>query len=270
MRKMGWREGQGVGPRVTFDRRKDMAKELGIVLPEDEEEGDGGAAKHYYAPIDRPLTTLTEVGIASDRGWGLGYVPNPSIAQASAAGPSSRGLSSVEMDEDEVYGAGSSGFDNSNGSKKRNWVVDLEQDDGADNYTIRGTGHRRPDAVANKVSRFSQVALQDSEIRSSRSQSRRPKWRRSTTTLRSFQDSVSNGTTTPSHQRQSTLARDLPFETDSARNLDLVYPPHRLEDGSQIRNESSTLPHRRTTTKEKVDNSTPIKFVSSLLSSSQD
>ena len=63
------------------------------------------------------------------------------------------------MDEDEVYGAGNPGFENASGSKKRNWVVDLEQDDGEDNYTIKGTGNRRPDPVSNKVSPFSSVCF---------------------------------------------------------------------------------------------------------------
>ena len=128
-----------------------MAKELGIVLAVDDEEGEGEASKHYYAPIDRPLTTLTEVGIASDRGWGLGYVPNPSIAHATAAGPSSRGMSGVEMDEDEVYGAEPAAF-GSSGGKKRNFMVDLDEDDGDDHYTIRGTGNRRADPTPSKVS----------------------------------------------------------------------------------------------------------------------
>ncbi|KDE06909.1 hypothetical protein MVLG_02797 [Microbotryum lychnidis-dioicae p1A1 Lamole] len=79
MRKMGWRQGQGCGPRLTKTQRKRQALELGLVLQlsfEEEEEEEGGDEErfgHYYAPLDRPLILLDAVAASQDKGRGLGY-----------------------------------------------------------------------------------------------------------------------------------------------------------------------------------------------------
>lgn len=137
---MGWREGQGVGPRLTLLQRRAQAKELGITLDDDGEGGDDEEArKHYYAPLDRPLALMEEVGVATDRGWGLGYHPVPVVALARVA--ASRASAAMDLDgeeEEDVYGPiGASVGETS--SKRPKWVQDLEdQDDGFD-YQIKGT-----------------------------------------------------------------------------------------------------------------------------------
>lgn len=152
MRRMGWREGQGVGPRVTFAQRQAMARDLGVPsgVAEDED-GDGEASKHYYAPLDRPLTSLTAIGVATDRGWGLGYLPAPGVAHSAkmSSGTTAGAWSGVDMDEDEVYNMEDGGFGPAGDGKRPKWVVDLEQDDGEDGrYQIKSTGGKeRGDGV---------------------------------------------------------------------------------------------------------------------------
>lgn len=68
LRKMGWREGQGVGPRVSAKARRRQAKELNVKL-DMEEEDDDLTAKHFFAPLDRPLVLYPE----KTNSWGLGY-----------------------------------------------------------------------------------------------------------------------------------------------------------------------------------------------------
>ncbi|BGP12297.1 hypothetical protein JCM10213_000007 [Rhodosporidiobolus nylandii] len=110
LRKMGWREGQGVGPRVSLAGRRKQAREIGVALPGDEEEdgdGEGGAggeaARHLYAPLDRPLT-LVKAAAKGNEGWGLGYVPGMTLeAQLRSEGGS--GLSARRrIDDEEDYG----------------------------------------------------------------------------------------------------------------------------------------------------------------------
>ncbi|KAM0753231.1 hypothetical protein T439DRAFT_323868 [Meredithblackwellia eburnea MCA 4105] len=128
MRKMGWRDGQGVGPRVTLQQRKKQAKELGIKL-EDEDDDEGEASKHYYAPLDRPLGTVLEIGSSTDRGWGLGYKPGPGIQSSSSTAQTTQGAARMTLDdddEDDVYGASAGPSGNSSRG-----IVDLDDmDDG--------------------------------------------------------------------------------------------------------------------------------------------
>lgn len=143
MRKMGWREGQGVGPRLTFQQRRDQAKELGVRL--DDDEADDEAKKYYYAPLDRPLH---ELGGVSDKGWGLGYAPNRGVERA-------RGMEMKEVirsgmdeddDEDDVYGP-SVGTISTEGAQKHKWVEDLNEIDDGFDHRIKGTkgkGREKP------------------------------------------------------------------------------------------------------------------------------
>lgn len=114
MRKMGWREGQGVGPRVTHAQRKAQAAELGVQLDaeedDDDETADGETVRHYFAPLDRPQKVLQGVSVTAEKGWGLGYKAGPNMAQALGTdGSSSRRAAGMAMafdedDEDNVYG----------------------------------------------------------------------------------------------------------------------------------------------------------------------
>lgn len=145
MRRMGWRDGQGVGPRVTLQQRRAQAADLGIKLDEEGQDSEE-AAKHYYAPMDRPLASLQEVGIATDRGWGLGYKAGPSIpvsARREAAGPAY--ASYDDEGEDDVY-SGSSAFPSKSGSKTDWAVVDLDEDE--ELHRVSHTGGRAPRKVS--------------------------------------------------------------------------------------------------------------------------
>lgn len=117
MRKMGWREGQGVGPRIALSERKKQAKELGIVLPSSEEgeEAEGGEAeKHLYPPLDRPLTLVKGTSASGDRGWGLGYQPGMTLDarlrnEGSVGGGGGARQTFYEEDEEDAYGAAAGG-----------------------------------------------------------------------------------------------------------------------------------------------------------------
>ena len=83
---MGWRLGQGIGPRITLKQRKMQdaqayeastgAKYSGTTLniPEDDEEG----TKHTYAPRDTPVLAVKRKVDTH----GLGYVPGLSLSES--------------------------------------------------------------------------------------------------------------------------------------------------------------------------------------------
>ncbi|GAA5923523.1 uncharacterized protein JCM15063_003675 [Sporobolomyces koalae] len=79
MKKMGWREGQGVGPRMTYDERKRQAVELGVTLPSDDLDDASEAQKHLFAPLDQPLVLVKGNTASTERGWGLGYQPGMTL-----------------------------------------------------------------------------------------------------------------------------------------------------------------------------------------------
>lgn len=58
MQKMGWRSGQGIGPRITFERQKQLALKLGVQINSTDDEEDSERRKHLFPPIDRPLTAF--------------------------------------------------------------------------------------------------------------------------------------------------------------------------------------------------------------------
>ena len=91
LKKMGWRVGQGVGPRVTYKQLKVQDKlssaAPGPELPEDDE-----ANKHLYAPRDTKITPYQR----KDNTFGLAYVPGRGLtdivqSSAPAAGPTLSG-----------------------------------------------------------------------------------------------------------------------------------------------------------------------------------
>ncbi|KAJ7272738.1 hypothetical protein B0H12DRAFT_1091797 [Mycena haematopus] len=87
LKKMGWRIGQGIGPRVTLRQRKlqDLqasgrrVAEADVVIPDDEE-----AAKHTYAPRDTPLLVVDR----KDNSHGLGYHPGMGLSESVGSGRS--------------------------------------------------------------------------------------------------------------------------------------------------------------------------------------
>ncbi|KAJ7065371.1 hypothetical protein C8F01DRAFT_1125396 [Mycena amicta] len=136
LKKMGWRIGQGIGPRVTLRQRKlqDLIAsgrrytEADLVIPDDEE-----AKKHTYAPRD---ITLSSTG-RKDNTHGLGYRPGMSLNEAGSGSATSSGpklaggfglgaLNDADEDDLDVYDSG-------NKTQNRNHtaydIIDREEED---------------------------------------------------------------------------------------------------------------------------------------------
>lgn len=171
MTKMGWRPGQGIGPRISYARRKQQMKEMGMEADDEEEEDDEEAKKHTFAPLDRTILTFEQ----KENQWGLGYVPGqplggrfegPATIQSASytvpvsdqarfgrngqkgdTGPQSRmpvggafGISALEdADEDDidVYGAGPPG----------STTTVLHEEDDEDGFESYGGGSRKPELL---------------------------------------------------------------------------------------------------------------------------
>lgn len=83
--KMGWRHGQGIGPRLTWRQKKlqDAQTKSTRVLTLDDlkldpNEEDEEAQKHTYPRADTPLTVVPR----KDNTHGLGYTPGLSLHDA--------------------------------------------------------------------------------------------------------------------------------------------------------------------------------------------
>ncbi|KAJ7623714.1 hypothetical protein FB45DRAFT_926546 [Roridomyces roridus] len=121
LKKMGWRLGQGIGPRVSLRQRKlqDLQAQAlsghripgaDVEIPDDDEE----ANKHTYAPRDTPVLAVAR----KDNTHGLGYRPGMSLTESvggrggGASGPNlSTGfglgaLNDADEDDVDVYDAG--------------------------------------------------------------------------------------------------------------------------------------------------------------------
>src|SRR4051794_28977963 len=87
LKKMGWRLGQGIGPRLTYRQRKLQDLEWGLPVPAEEDEEE--ASKHTYAPRDTGMLVVER----KDNSHGLGYRPGMGLNEslgvkgASKAGP---------------------------------------------------------------------------------------------------------------------------------------------------------------------------------------
>ena len=103
LKKMGWRLGQGIGPRVSLRQRKmqDLQAYSGenppgdiINIPDDDEE----ANKHTYAPRDTPVLLVER----KDNYHGLGYHPgmglNESLGAKDNVGGTGPKLSGAPLD----------------------------------------------------------------------------------------------------------------------------------------------------------------------------
>lgn len=81
LKKMGWRVGQGIGPRITFKQRRlqdlqasgslSAGTDMDTSLDEESEE----ANKHTYAPRDTAVLIVER----KDNSHGLGYRPGMSL-----------------------------------------------------------------------------------------------------------------------------------------------------------------------------------------------
>ncbi|GAA5961279.1 hypothetical protein JCM3765_002897 [Sporobolomyces pararoseus] len=148
MRNMGWREGQGIGPRISYQQRKQQALEIGIKLLDDDEEHEGEAGKHLYAPLDRPLILVKGNTASTEKGWGLGYQPgatlNAQLKKEGVATSDSRRIVGGYGVEEDPYGDDESGnFVGIGSGDTRTMRVldDLDDDEGE--YSIAGSsrGH---------------------------------------------------------------------------------------------------------------------------------
>lgn len=95
MKKMGWRLGQGIGPRISLKQRKAEdavayqpatgERHTGhtLDLPDDDEE----AGKHTYASRDTPVLRVKR----KDNNHGLGYVPGLSLNESLGDNSGSQG-----------------------------------------------------------------------------------------------------------------------------------------------------------------------------------
>lgn len=78
LKKMGWRPGQGIGPRVTWRQRKlqdKMALTTSHTSEDDIPEDDEEANKHTYAPRDTPMVKYAK----KDNSYGLGFIPGGTL-----------------------------------------------------------------------------------------------------------------------------------------------------------------------------------------------
>ncbi|TFY83172.1 hypothetical protein EWM64_g843 [Hericium alpestre] len=142
LRKMGWRPGQGVGPRVTWRQRKvqdllaagKSLNDIDIDALEDDEE----AKKHMYPPRD---TVATRHGRKEDK-HGLGYVGQLGLQESlgqKRKGPSGPSLSAgfglgalneAEEDDIDVY-------DSSARGERTHMAFDASDPDAEDRFALK-------------------------------------------------------------------------------------------------------------------------------------
>ena len=91
--KMGWRHGQGIGPRLTWRQKRlqdAQAKSARILTLDDlklgPNEEDEEAQKHTYPRADTPLTVVPR----KDNAHGLGYISGLSLNDALGNGRDSQ------------------------------------------------------------------------------------------------------------------------------------------------------------------------------------
>lgn len=80
LKKMGWRPGQGVGPRVTYAQ---LRAQDGTIAPAELDAEDDEASKHLYAPRDTLLPSFAR----RTNAHGLGYAAGAKLNEIEAAGP---------------------------------------------------------------------------------------------------------------------------------------------------------------------------------------
>lgn len=89
LKKMGWRPGQGVGPRISWKTRQDIMAQgksidgINFETLEDDQE----AKKHTYAPRVAVVPKFSR----KDNSFGLGYVAPPNPSETLERGPEKSG-----------------------------------------------------------------------------------------------------------------------------------------------------------------------------------
>ncbi|OAV99954.1 hypothetical protein PTTG_01435 [Puccinia triticina 1-1 BBBD Race 1] len=144
MRKMGWRDGQGIGPRITHERRLLLASKLGVDLNSQLDlEDDPERKKHLYAPIDRPLTPMLPwpgtSGLGHTKPTSSHYLGDPSSSSikphtnAQNQGPqipkgSSFGLGALNDTEDDDHDVYAPAFDQVTSDPRARRLLNLSED----------------------------------------------------------------------------------------------------------------------------------------------
>lgn len=80
LRKMGWKPGQGIGPRITYKQlilQDQQSSSRPFEPPKDVDEDDP-ANKHLYAPRDTKVLLFQR----KDNSFGLGYNPGLNLQQS--------------------------------------------------------------------------------------------------------------------------------------------------------------------------------------------
>lgn len=146
MRKMGWREGQGIGPRISDRQRRQQAREIGVVLETEEGDPVEEAQKHLFAPIDRPLILVEGKTASTERGWGLGYTPGSTLhAQLRRTG----GTLGAGESRVSGYGVNSDPYEDGNGlafvptGSEGKLAVDVPEDEEVADEGPMNTGSSR-------------------------------------------------------------------------------------------------------------------------------
>ncbi|KAA1096449.1 hypothetical protein PGT21_017037 [Puccinia graminis f. sp. tritici] len=144
MRKMGWRDGQGIGPRITHEKRLLLASKLGVDLNSQLDlEDDPERKKHLYAPIDRPLRPMQPWPGTSGLGHSTSapphYLNEPSSSAphsstaAKNQGPtipkgSSFGLGALNDTEDDDHDVYAPAFDQVTSDPRARRLLNLSED----------------------------------------------------------------------------------------------------------------------------------------------
>lgn len=120
LQRMGWRPGQGLGPRVSFAKRIKMLAMLGMPLSA-EDKKDEEASKHLWPPPDTPMPAFSTKNDSKGLGWiseGQGDGLGAALRRARAEEEQNKkpvnqsggfGLGALEVDsdgEDDVYASG--------------------------------------------------------------------------------------------------------------------------------------------------------------------
>ncbi|KAH0583048.1 hypothetical protein H2248_010933 [Termitomyces sp. 'cryptogamus'] len=143
LKKMGWRMGQGIGPRISLRKRKlqDLQLSFGrrvsnelANIQDDEEE----ASKHTYAPRDTPILVVER----KDNSHGLGYKPGMGLHESVgsdgskntnepliSAGFGLGALNDADEDDLDVYDGGTIGH-------RRREAYDITEHEQDDAITI--------------------------------------------------------------------------------------------------------------------------------------
>jgi len=148
LKKMGWRVGQGIGPRLTYAQRK--AQDNGFLEPSKETTGDGEdeeAKKHLYPRRDTPVLLASR----KDNFHGLGYIPGMRLEESIGSGRDARGqgpnlaagfglgaLNDADEDDLDVYDTGM-------GRRSRSRMAyDVTDEESAQDITMGTSSRRHP------------------------------------------------------------------------------------------------------------------------------